>query len=299
MIEKLFNYYYVNYKKILIIPIIILLFNLSVLAYNYFTTGSIVNIDSSLKGGVSLTFNYDKEINYDQLKNHLIINLGTDDVDIVLLKNQVSNNVIGYEILTEQGISKEKLIGLIEEFLNDKLVEEDISFGSQSSVIGDNFIKESGWLFILGFILMNIVSYLYFKDFIPSLSITISTLSDIIGILAVFNLAGIKVGVVTIGALLMIMGYSTDSDILLATNIIKKKDGNLKDRMYSALKTELTMNSTALITFFIMFLLSSVDAIKQISLVLIVGMFFDLLNTWLQNASIQRIYMDYKEKKKR
>ncbi|MDD4353462.1 MAG: hypothetical protein PHN56_03320 [Candidatus Nanoarchaeia archaeon] len=178
------------------------------------------------------------------------------------------------------------------------MLEENISFGSQSSVIGDNFIRESGWLFLIGFILMNIVSYLYFKDIIPALSITISTLTDIIGVLAVFNLLGVKIGVVTIGALLMIMGYSTDSDILLATNIIKKTEGSLKERMISALKTELTMNSTALITFIIMYLLSSVDAIKQISLVLIVGMLFDLLNTWLQNASIQRIYMDYKGRKK-
>lgn len=299
MTNKLFDYYYNNYKKILIIPIVLLIFNLSVLAYNYFTTGSIINVDSSLKGGVSLTFNYDKSIDYELLKAHLITGLGTEDVDIVLLKNQVSNDVIGYEVLTEEGVTQERLIELIEEFINDKLVMEDISFGSQSSVIGDNFLKESGWLFVIGFILMNIVSYMYFKDLVPSLSITISTLSDIIGILAVFNLLGIKIGVVTIGALLMIMGYSTDSDILLATNIIKKKDGNLKDRMFSALKTELTMNSTALITFLIMFLLSSVDAIKQISLVLIVGMFFDLLNTWLQNASIQRIYMDYKERNKR
>jgi preprotein translocase subunit SecF len=85
---------------------------------------------------------------------------------------------------------------------------------------------------------------------------------------------------------------------LLATNIFIKKEGNLKDKLYSALKTELTMNSTALITFIIMFLLTSVDAIKQISLVLIVGMFFDLLNTWLGSASIQRIYQDSKRNKK-
>jgi preprotein translocase subunit SecF len=298
MMKKLFSFYYNNYKKLLLLPLLLLAFNLSVLAYNYITTGSIVNVDSSLKGGVSLTFNYDKEINYDLLKNYLINGLGTEDVDIILLKNQLSDNIMGYEVLTEQGVSKENLIGLIEGFLNDTLVENDISFGSQSSVIGDNFIKETGWLFLIGFFLMILVSYLSFKEIIPAFTISISTLADIIGILSVFNLLGVKVGVVTIGALLMIMGYSTDSDILLAANIFIKKEGNLKDKLFSALKTELTMNSTALITFVVMFLLSSVDAIKQISLVLIVGMFFDLFNTWLGSASIQRIYREFKERKK-
>jgi preprotein translocase subunit SecF len=36
---------------------------------------------------------------------------------------------------------------------------------------------------------------------------------------------GIKIGSVTIGALLMIIGYSSDSDILLASSISKKKMG--------------------------------------------------------------------------
>ncbi|MFA5333855.1 MAG: hypothetical protein WC376_05165 [Candidatus Nanoarchaeia archaeon] len=298
MTNKLFDYYYNNYKKMLLIPILILLFNLSVLAYNYFATGSIINVDSSLKGGVTLTFNYDNEVDYALLKNYLITELGTDDVEIVLLKNQLSDNIRGYEILTEQGISKERLIGIVQDFLNDTLVEKDISFGSQSSVIGDNFIKETSWLFLIGFFLMIIVSYLSFREIIPALTISISTLADIIGILSVFDLFGVKIGVITIGALLMIMGYSTDSDILLATNIFIKKEGKLLDKLFSALKTELTMNSTALITFVIMFLLTSVEAIKQISLVLIVGMLFDLLNTWLGSASIQRIYQEFKEKKR-
>jgi preprotein translocase subunit SecF len=298
MMEKLFSFYYNNYKKLLIIPLLLLVFNLSVLAYNYIITGSIVNVDSSIKGGVSLTFNYGAEIDYDSLRNYLINGLGTDDVDIILLKNQLSDDIIGYEVLTEQGVSKENLIGLIEGFLNDTLAENDISFGSQSSVIGDNFIKETGWLFLIGFFLMILVSYLSFKEIIPAFTISISTLADIIGILSVFNLFGAKAGVVTIGALLMIMGYSTDSDILLAANIFIKKEGNLKDKLFSVLKTELTMTSTALITFIVMFLLSSVDAIKQISLVLIIGMFFNLLNTWLGTASLQRLYQDFKERRR-
>ncbi len=295
---NLFDFYYKNYKKLILIPIILLIFNLSVLAYNYFSTGSIVNMDSSLKGGVTLTFNYDKEIDSNALKLYLMEKLGTDDIEIVLLANQFSGKIIGYEILAESNTSKDLLITNIETFINDKLVEENISFGLQGSVIGDNFVKESSWLFVIGFLLIFVVSYIFFKEFIPALTINISTLADIIGILSVFNLMGIKIGSVTIGALLMIIGYSSDSDILLASSIFKKKDGDLKERLGSSIKTQLTMNLTALVTFVIMFALSSVDAIKQISLVLIIGIFFDLINTWLASASIQRIYLEHKEAKR-
>lgn len=295
---NLFDFYYKNYKKLILIPIILLIFNLSVLAYNYFSTGSIVNMDSSLKGGVTLTFNYDKEIDSNALKLYLMEKLGTDDIEIVLLANQFSGKIIGYEILAESNTSKDLLITNIETFINDKLVEENISFGLQGSVIGDNFVKESSWLFVIGFLLIFAVSYIFFKEFIPALTINISTLADIIGILSIFNLMGIKIGSVTIGALLMIIGYSSDSDILLASSIFKKKDGDLKERLGSSIKTQLTMNLTALVTFVIMFALSSVDAIKQISLVLIIGIFFDLINTWLASASIQRIYLEHKEAKR-
>jgi len=295
---NLFDFYYKNYKKLILIPIILLIFNLSVLAYNYFSTGSIVNMDSSLKGGVTLTFNYDKEIDSNALKLYLMEKLGTDDIEIVLLANQFSGKIIGYEILAESNTSKDLLITNIETFINDKLVEENISFGLQGSVIGDNFVKESSWLFVIGFLLIFAVSYIFFKEFIPALTINISTLADIIGILSVFNLMGIKIGSVTIGALLMIIGYSSDSDILLASSIFKKKDGDLKERLGSSIKTQFTMNLTALVTFVIMFALSSVDAIKQISLVLMIGIFFDLINTWLASASIQRLYSEYKEAKR-
>jgi len=296
--DKLFDFYYDKHKKLLLIPLVLLVINISIIIINYANTGSLIKMDSTLKGGVTFTFKYGSEIDYPGLKTYLINNLGTDDVDIVLLKNQLSNNIIGYEIVTEQGITKERLIELVEGFINDELIEEDISFGSQSSLIGQNFMAEAGWLFFIGVILMLLVSFFYFKNIIPAISIVVSTVSDLIGVIAVFNLFSIKIGVITIGALLMIMGYSTDSDILLSTNILKKKEGSQKERMLSAFKTELTMNSTALITFIIMFLLSSVDAIKQISLVLIVGMFFDIINTWLMNASLQRIYLEYKEKRR-
>lgn len=298
MFGKVFDFYYEKHKTLFFIPLILLAFNLGVLGYNYFLTGSIINADSTLTGGVTLTFTYDKPIDYELLNEHLINGLGTTDVDLVLLKGALSQESIGHVIHTEYGIEKERIIGLIEEFLGEELNEDSISFGSQSSVLGENFLRDALWLFFLGFLLMMLVSYIYFRDIIPAISITISTLADIIGVLAVFNLFGIKVGIITIGALLMIMGYSTDSDILLSTNILKRNDGSLKDRIFRAFKTELTMNSTALVTFLIMFLLSSVDAIKQISLVLIIGMFFDIFNTWLMNASMQRRYLDYKRNRK-
>jgi len=288
----LFDFYFNNYRKLIFIPLIILLFNIGVIVYTYATTGAPILMDSSLKGGVSFIFNYADEINIDNFQEYLVNNLGTDDVNIILLSSSVSSQIIGYEVQTQQGITKEELQSLTDSYLGFELNDEDISYGSQSSVIGSSFLQEAIPLLIGSFILMAIVSYFYFKNVLPALTITFSTLSDIIGILAMLDLLGIKAGIATIGALLMTIGFSTDSDILLATSILKREEDTLKTRLKKAVKTELTMTLAALITFSIMFFLSTVDVIKHISLVLLLGIIFDFINTYCESVSLQRMYLD-------
>jgi len=48
----------------------------------------------------------------------------------------------------------------------------------------------------------------------------------------------------------------------------------------------------AFVTFSIMFFVSNVELIKHIALVLIIGIFFDIIDTWLGNAGFQRIYKE-------
>ncbi len=298
MMDKIFDIYFENYKLFLIIPIIVLIVNLYIIYDTYSKTGSFIYMDSSLKGGESFTFTYSDEIDTDDFLSFMSSKLNTTDIDVIVLRNRLSNSILGYEVQTEEGINKTDIQDAVEEYIGIKLNDDDISFGTQSSVIGSSFLKDSINLLVMGFFLMTLVSYFSFRNVIPAISITFSTLSDFIGIIALMDFFKIKVSVVTIGALLMIIGYSTDSDILLATNILKRKDGKLRDRMYRAIGTELTMDLAAVVTFSIMYLLSSVEVIKHIAFILLIGIFFDIMNTWGQNAGLQRLYKEYIEARK-
>lgn len=290
MFNKLYDYYYSNYKKLLIIPIILLILNSSVIIHSWITTGSIISMDSSLTGGVTFTFNYAEEININGLENALINTLQTSDVEVIILRSDLTSTIIGYEVITHEGVSKSIIEESVESYLNIELNTEDVSYGTQSSIMGENFLQDSFKLFIISFLLMSLVSYLYFKNILPAITITLSTLMDFIGIIAMLNFLGFKVSTATIGALLMIIGYSTDSDILLSTNILKRKDKTLKKRLENTLKTELTMSLAALTTFSIMFFLSSVETIQHIALVLLLGILFDFINTYFLTASVQRMF---------
>lgn len=295
MFGKLFDIYFNNYKKILIIPFVLLAINLFIIIYTFAITGTPFYLDSSLTGGASLTFNYNEQIDAEDFKQYMIDSLGTEDITIVVLRSALSNTIIGYEVQTEETYTEEMIRSGVETYIGTTLAAEDISFGRQSSLIGESFMTDSLKLLFLGFILISCVSFFYFRNIVPSLSITFSTLSDFVGIIAMLDLFQIKLSVATIGALLMTLGYSTDSDILLATNILKRTEGSLKLRMKSAIKTELTMDIAAIVTFSIMYFLSSVAIIKHIALVLLLGIVFDVINTWGQNASLQRIYSENKK----
>jgi len=71
----------------------------------------------------------------------------------------------------------------------------------------------------LAFLGMSVLVFALFRTFVPSsLAVVASAFSDLMVPIAVMNLLGIQMTLGTIAALLMIIGYSVDSDILLNNN---------------------------------------------------------------------------------
>ncbi len=114
--------------------------------------------------------------------------------------------------------------------------------------------------------------------------------------LAIINFFEIKISAAGIAAFLMLIGYSVDTDILLTTRALKKKEGTLNERIYGAFKTGIFMTLTALASvlpaFFIVTGLP--DSFRQIFLILALGLSADIINTWLTNAGIIKWYCDKK-----
>jgi preprotein translocase subunit SecF len=95
----------------------------------------------------------------------------------------------------------------------------------------------------------------------------------------------------------MLIGYSVDTDVLLTTRMIKRKEGTLNERIVGAMKTGMTMTLTSLFAFlFALFVVKSFSQeLTQIFTVLVIGLGFDLLNTWITNVSILKWYSEAKK----
>jgi preprotein translocase subunit SecF len=155
------------------------------------------------------------------------------------------------------------------------------------------------YVVILALVSIAISFFIYFKSNIPSFIIVMCAFADILMTLTVVNLLGIKVSTAGIVAFLMLIGYSIDTDILLTNRLLKKKtEDPINKTIFGAFKTGITMTLTAIATMIISLLIVSSfsQTLTQIFMIILIGLFFDILNTWITNASVLKWYIERKQK---
>ncbi len=159
------------------------------------------------------------------------------------------------------------------------------SFGSRSQVqaiIG----------LAVAFAGMSLLVFALFRTFVPSIAVVASAFSDIMIPLALMNLLGIKLSLGTVAALLMLIGYSVDSDLLLNNHILRRR-GGFYESAYRAMRTGVTMTLTsiaAMVTMTVVATALAIPLLPEIGLVLVLGLSADLMNTYMLNMSLLRWY---------
>lgn len=144
----------------------------------------------------------------------------------------------------------------------------------------------------VAFVGMSVLVFAMFRSFVPSVAVVLSAFSDIVIPLALMNVLGIQLTLGAVAALLMLIGYSVDSDILLNNHILRRS-GGFYESMYSAMETGITMTITSLAAMSVMTIVASIFGIgllSSIGLILVFGLAADIMNTYLLNVSLLRWY---------
>jgi preprotein translocase subunit SecF len=293
MTEK--NWYDRNYKKLLIIPIILTLFSIIFLInFSINNDGDLFKKDFSITGGTSITI-------FESIsKQEIIDNLSDDleDLNVREISNLISGEKIGITIETKTSSDEAKQI--LEDYLDYELItsgqNSNADITTNGSTFSEGFYNQLLFAILIAFVFMSIVVFIIFRSTIPSMAVIISAFADILMTLVLVNILGIKMSTAGIIAFLMLIGYSVDTDILLTTRILKRNEGTLNERLKGALRTGLTMTLTSFFAFSIalIFVSSFSNTLSQIFTILVIGLGFDILNTWITNASIIKWYAESK-----
>ncbi len=281
-----------NYKLLLLIPIALLVFSFIYMSSFYAQNNDLIRRDITLKGGTSVTINGDLDTaELEQALSNQLEELGTREIYDLITREKLA-------IVIETTSDGERTEQVLEEYLGYELTEENSSFEFTGSTLSESFYRQLLIAILIAFLFMAIVVFIIFRTPVPSAAVIISAFADILMTLVVVNLLGIKVSSAGIIAFLMLIGYSVDTDILLTTRILKRDEGSLNQRIFGAFKTGTTMTLTSLLAvIFALIVVSSFSSVlAQIFTILAIGLGFDLLNTWITNASILKWYMEKKRK---
>ena len=275
-------------KQLLLPPLAVLAISTIVLISWTLLFGAPVDLGMVFTGGTEIRVQVGESIdNPDQLiQNNFgeeassITTVGDNDYVISFPQGDITSDEIDQRISESDGLS-----------LNE--------FSQVSASLGSDAQRLALQGMLIAFVLMSLFVILIFRSIIPAVVILLSAISNIFVAGATMNLVGISLSMGTVGALLMLIGYSVDSDILLNTNVLKSKRDTFDSRVHEAMRTGVTMTITSFSAMVMMTIIATIfgiDLLRDMGFVLAVGLAMDLPNTYMMNVSILRWYVNRGDK---
>ena len=274
-IEKILE----SYKPLIAIPIIITVIAVAILAINGLDRGI------ELEGGILADLQLQKPLNSSQLEDTIKNGLGIDEVKVISSSSTQATVEMGGDVKYER----------LTNILNEKALVE--SFRSVDPVLSEEALTQVYWALAIAFIFMAVTIFIIFRSLVPSIAVILAAAMDIVIALGGMSAFGIPLSLGSVGALLLLIGYSVDTDVLLTTRVLKRRKGSITERALDAMKTGITMAITsisAMVALYVVvvLLIPAAAVLSNIAAVLIIGLAADIAVTWLMNMGIIRWYME-------
>ncbi|MFB6151094.1 MAG: protein translocase subunit SecF [Haloarculaceae archaeon] len=264
-------------RQLAAVPLAVLAIALAVLVGSYLLTGSPVALGIDFTGGSQLT------VESSMSPSELEATFSPQPVSVQAVQSANNQYVLTFDSSAELSA------------LTTQAEDAGMSVLGSTEVSG-RFGAATQRLAVIGvvvaFVGMSLLAFVLFRSFVPSIAIVISAFSDIMVPLAIVSLLRIKLSLGTVAALLMLIGYSVDSDILLNNHILRRR-GGFYESTYAAMRTGVSMTLTSIAAMAVMAVMATffnITLMAQIGLVLVLGLTTDLMNTYMLNLSLLRWY---------
>ncbi|GAB7094404.1 protein translocase subunit SecF [Halolamina litorea] len=263
-------------RQLIAVPLGVLLVALLIIGGVWVTTGAPVDLGVEFSGGTEMRVGVDGANPQQQISDAFdpapsnVQPIAEENTYILTFGEGVESNTLqsqaeaaGFSVLSIDGTSA--------------------SFGEEAQ------IQALGGIAI-AFVGMSVLVFAMFRTFVPSIAVVLSAFSDVVVPLALMNVLGIQLTLGSVAALLMIIGYSVDSDILLNNHVLRRQ-GSFYESAYRAMETGITMTLTSIAAMIVMTVVATafgIGLLSSIGLILVFGLATDLLNTYMLNMSLLR-----------
>lgn len=269
----------IGLRNLMIFHAVLMLLSIGTLVFYYQTTGEWFNRSFELKGGV--------QMNLETAADSKAVENALASIEGVSVRGYTSVSSRGVSINAPPEAGENELL---EKLRNAGIATDAYSFQVVGPSLGEGFWSQSVNAFMMAFFLMGVIAFIMFRSVAPSLAVIQAAFADIIMTLAAMRILGLELSLAAFSALLLMVGYSIDTDILL-TNKMLRREGKFIDRLTEATRTGLTMTSTAIAAVIVLYFATSANAIRDIAGTLLIAMAADIPATWFMNAGILHWWM--------
>lgn len=274
----------IRLPKLILLPIALFLLSLVILAFNFIGTGDFILRDIDLKGGTVINIATLENSDTTKIEQHL-----SDKYGSAFVSNVQTATGYGIEIQVDKDVNVNEVINDLKSF---GIVVNSFTSESIGSFLGNFFFEQVVYILSVGFILMSIVIFIIYRNPITSFGIVFASLANIITTLAITSLIGIKISFAGFAALLMLIAYTVDTNIVLTNKVLKSTPENFKTQYKKALSTGLVLISTITLTMLVVLILSPSKLLVNLSQILVIGFIFDLPYTWIFNSTILEMWIN-------
>ncbi|RZB32888.1 MAG: preprotein translocase subunit SecF [Candidatus Argoarchaeum ethanivorans] len=275
-------------KQSIIIPLVVVVISLLILTATTLTVGTPVKLGMEFVGGSAIII--------DTPESPGELQEAFSDYPLHSEPREHGNR----KLLQFESMSQEKQNELTN-FAVKEYGSENVEMRQVGEVFGKSQQIRAVQAVVIAFLLMAAVVLILFRKIIPAVTVIFAAFADIIFAMAMMNIFGLTLTFGTFAAILMLIGYAVDTNLLLTNRVLKRR-GDPMGQIKNAMKTGLTMTSTTLAALLVLFLISTIsylavssftriDIVRDIAVVLIFGLLADVMNTWMFNTGILRKYI--------
>ncbi len=288
------GFYKANFKKLMLLPSMVLLLSLAIIYSHHQSTGFWVDRDIDFEGGTSLTLEWGESVESVELERRMRERTG-EEVSV-----SVATDYLGEvkSVTFESGreVESGELKGAVEKVMGVELTGENHSVKSVGPAMGATFLQSAQRVMVAAFLLTGAVAFLLFRVPEVSVSIFLCSIINVVGTVAGMNLFGISLNQGSLAALLMFIGGSIDDNILIVSRALEKKT-NTVGHAFLAFDTGIVMFVTSFFAYLILRVFTNIPLFIDFASVLMIGSAIDIVNTWLQNMGMVLWYVERKEGK--
>lgn len=289
-LEKYFDKVYQDYDKYFAIPVALIILSIAVLSFSYISNGEVMEKGLDFTGGTEVQFAINDSFETQEIAN-VFSQAGRNDVQAV--KQTTDGETSLLVRIPPPQIDESEATEILQEAGYDVRVE---SLRSISSSVSDEFFVQAQLAFVMAFTIMSLVIFYAFKDLTPSIAVIFAAAGDIIFAMAGMVIFNIPLTLGSFAALLMLIGYSVDTDIVLSTRALKQQRKSLQHRIWSSIKTGVTMSSGGIAGFTLLYFVSQAlvgpSELSNIAAVMVLGLVADMPLTYFGNALILKKYIE-------